>query len=157
MYACAELAKTMHPVERGQACLPSATQRDTTPLPKSPLPALPPGPLHQHAPSLTFLPNSFMMLWCHDVQEAQADQVTDAQSDRMLQLRIENARLCRGEAALKAKGNSLQEALTALEARMSEFEAEALGQHAALEQSKQQVIDHTSLAILTNQEIQQPK
>lgn len=82
------------------------------------------------------------------MQEAQADQVTDAQSDRMLQLRIENARLCRAEAALKAKGNGLQEALTALEARMREFEAEALGQNAALEQGKQQVIDHMSLAVV---------
>lgn len=77
------------------------------------------------------------MLGC--VQEAQADQVTDAQSDRVLQLRIENARLCRAEAALQAKGNSLQEALTALETRLTEFEAEAIGQHAALEQGKAQV------------------
>ena len=68
------------------------------------------------------------------------DQVTEAQSDRLLQLRVENARLCRTEAALKAKSNSLQEALTALEARTSEFEAEAIGQQAALEQDKQQVI-----------------
>lgn len=74
------------------------------------------------------------------VQESQADQVTHAQSDRVLQLRIENARLGRAEAALKAKGDSLQEALMALEARMSEFEAQAMGQHAALEQGKQQVI-----------------
>ena len=74
------------------------------------------------------------------VQESQADQVTDTQSDRILQLRIENARLCRAKAALKARGKSLQEALMALEARMSEFEAEAMGQHAALEQGKQQVI-----------------
>lgn len=74
------------------------------------------------------------------VQESQVDQVTDAQSDRVLQLRIENARLSRVEAALKVKGSSLQEALTALEARMSEFEAEAMGQHAALEQGKQQVL-----------------
>ena len=58
----------------------------------------------------------------------------------MLQLRIDNAQLCRAEAALKAKGSSLQEALKALEARMSEFETEAMGQHAALEQGKQQVI-----------------
>ena len=74
------------------------------------------------------------------VQGSQVDQVTDTQSDRILQLRIENARLGRAEAALKAKGNSLQEALMALEARMSEFEAEAMGQHAAVEQGKQQVI-----------------
>ena len=74
------------------------------------------------------------------MQGSQVDQVTDTQSDRILQLRIENARLGRAEAALKAKGNSLQEALMALEARMSEFEAEAMGQHAAVEQGKQQVI-----------------
>lgn len=73
------------------------------------------------------------------MQETQADQATDAQSDRLLQLRIENARACRAETALQAKCNSLQEALSALEGRLTDYEAEALGQHALLEQGKEQV------------------
>ena len=64
--------------------------------------------------------------------------MTDAQTDKTLQLRLENARLARAETALKAKGNSLEEALKALEARLAEHEEQALSQHAALEHDKHQ-------------------
>lgn len=56
----------------------------------------------------------------------------------MLQLRVDNARLSQAEAALRAKSDSLEEALHALEAKLSEYEVEAMGQHAILEQDKQQ-------------------
>lgn len=68
-----------------------------------------------------------------------SDKDADSQTDNTLQLRVENARLSRAEAALRVKGRGLEEALTALEARLSEFEAEAMAQHAALEQGKKQV------------------
>lgn len=68
----------------------------------------------------------------------QGDHASDAQAASMLQLRVENARLSRAEVTLRAKGNSLEEALKALESRLSEYEQEAMGQHAALEQGKQQ-------------------
>ena len=72
------------------------------------------------------------------VQDKQEDSSTGAQSAALLQMRVDNARLSRSDAALRAKGNSLEEALHALEARLSEYEAEAMGQHAILEQDKQQ-------------------
>ena len=56
----------------------------------------------------------------------------------MLQLRLENAKLARVEANLKAKVISQEEALKALETRLTEYESEAMGQHASLEQDKQQ-------------------
>ena len=64
---------------------------------------------------------------------------TDTQTDGVLQLRLDNAKLMRSEAALRAKGSSLEEALKALEARLSEYEAQAMAQHAALEHGKHQV------------------
>ncbi|KAL0030510.1 hypothetical protein WJX79_000290 [Trebouxia sp. C0005] len=63
---------------------------------------------------------------------------TDTQTDGVLQLRLDNAKLMRSEAALRAKGSSLEEALKALEARLSEYEAQAMAQHAALEHGKHQ-------------------
>ena len=68
--------------------------------------------------------------------------VSDTQTDGALQLRLDNAKLMRSEAALRAKGGSLEEALEALEARLSEYEGQAMAQHAALEQGKHQVRGH---------------
>lgn len=64
---------------------------------------------------------------------------SDIQTDGVLQLRLDNAKLMRSEAALRAKGSSLEEALKALEARLSEYEAQAMAEHAALEHGKHQV------------------
>ena len=64
---------------------------------------------------------------------------TDTQTDSILQLRLDNARLARAEAALRLKGSSLEEAVKAGEVMLSEYEAQAMAQHAALEQGKQQV------------------
>jgi len=67
---------------------------------------------------------------------------SDTQTDGVLQLRLDNAKLMRSEAALRAKGSSLEEALKALEAKLSEYEAQAMTQHAALEHGKHQVRGH---------------
>ena len=72
------------------------------------------------------------------MQASSNSDMTDAQTDKTLQLRLENARLARAETALKAKGSSLEEALKALEARLAEHEELALSQHAALEHGKHQ-------------------
>lgn len=63
----------------------------------------------------------------------------DTQTDSILQLRLDNARLARAEAALRVKGSSLEEAVKASEVMLSEYEAQAMAQHAALERGKQQV------------------
>ncbi len=73
---------------------------------------------------------------------APQEGATDTQTDGVLQLRLDNAKLLRSEAALRAKGSSLEEALKALEARLSEYEAQAMAQHAALEHGKHQVRGH---------------
>ncbi|DBB03226.1 TPA: hypothetical protein ACH3X1_013287 [Trebouxia sp. C0004] len=70
--------------------------------------------------------------------EKSQEGVTDTQTDGVLQLRLDNAKLMRSEAALRAKGSSLEEALKALEARLSEYEAQAMAQHAALEHGQHQ-------------------
>ncbi|KAA6420754.1 MAG: hypothetical protein FRX49_09331 [Trebouxia sp. A1-2] len=72
---------------------------------------------------------------------------TDTQTDGVLQLRLDNAKLMRSEAALRAKGSSLEEALKALEARLSEYEAQAMAQHAALEHGKHQDLELTELRV----------
>ena len=72
------------------------------------------------------------------MQRTGQSELIDAQTDRTLQLRLENAKLSRVEAALRAKGNSLEDALKALEGRLAEHEELALAQHAALEQSRYQ-------------------
>lgn len=72
----------------------------------------------------------------HVLQDGVADSQTDS---TLLQLRVDNAKLSRAEAALRAKGSNLEEALKALEARLSEYEAQAMAQHAALEHDRQEV------------------
>ena len=72
----------------------------------------------------------------------QQEGASDTQTDGVLQLRLDNAKLVRSEAALRAKGSSLEEALKGLEARLSEYEAQAMAQHAALEHGKHQVRGH---------------
>lgn len=67
---------------------------------------------------------------------------SDTRTDGVLQLRLDNAKLMRSEAALRAKCSSLEEALKGFEARMSEYEAQAMTQHAALEHGKHQVRGH---------------
>ena len=71
-------------------------------------------------------------------QGEQREHAADAQTDSGFQLRVDNARLVRTEASLRAKGKSSEEALQALEARLSEYEAEAIATQAALEQGKRQ-------------------
>ena len=77
---------------------------------------------------------------CLNLQRASQSDLIDAQTDRTLQLRLENARLSRAEATLRAKGSSLEAALRALEGRLAEQEDRALAQHAALEYGKYQAI-----------------
>ena len=74
-----------------------------------------------------------------DDQGALQEGTSDTQTDGVLQLRLDNAKLMRSEAALRAKSSSLEEALKGLEARLSEYEAQAMTQHAALEHGKHQV------------------
>ena len=74
------------------------------------------------------------------MQRASQTDLIDAQTDRTLQLRLENARLSRAEATLRAKGSSLEEALRALEGRLAEQEERALAQHAAFEHGKYQAL-----------------